>query len=46
LWAGPLGGAGNTYKTGRLCGNFLQTYSMVGIINGVMQLSRAWGLVV
>jgi hypothetical protein len=42
LWAAPLGGAGNTYKTGRLCGNFPQTYSMVGIINGAVRLSAPW----
>ncbi|OWQ93098.1 glucoamylase [Roseateles aquatilis] len=28
--------------TGELWGNFPQTYSMVGIINGAMRLSRAW----
>lgn len=29
-------------KTGELWGNFPQTYSMVGIINGAMRLSRGW----
>ncbi|MET0518136.1 MAG: glycoside hydrolase family 15 protein [Burkholderiaceae bacterium] len=28
--------------TGRLWGNFPQTYSMVGIINGAMRLSASW----
>lgn len=28
--------------TGELWGNFPQTYSMVGIINGAMRLSRPW----
>jgi pentatricopeptide repeat protein len=28
--------------TGELWGNFPQTYSMVGIINGAMRLSRSW----
>jgi len=36
LWAAPLGGAGKTYKTGRLCGNFPHTHSMAGTINGAM----------
>ncbi len=30
------------YKTGEMWGNFPQTYSMVGIINGAMRLSRPW----
>lgn len=30
------------YSTGELWGNFPQTYSMVGIINGAMRLSRPW----
>ena len=29
-------------KTGELWGNFPQTYSMVGIINGAVKLSRPW----
>jgi GH15 family glucan-1,4-alpha-glucosidase len=29
-------------RTGRLWGNFPQTYSMVGIVNGAMQLSVPW----
>lgn len=29
-------------RTGELWGNFPQTYSMVGIINGAMRLSRNW----
>lgn len=29
-------------KTGELWGNYPQTYSMVGIINGAMRLSRPW----
>lgn len=32
--------------TGELWGNFPQTYSMVGIINGAMRLSRSWDQVV
>ncbi len=32
--------------TGELWGNFPQTYSMVGIINGAMQLSLPWDLAV
>lgn len=32
--------------TGELWGNFPQTYSMVGIINGAMRLSRPWDQVV
>lgn len=32
--------------TGELWGNFPQTYSMVGIINGAMRLSRPWEAVV
>ena len=28
--------------TGELWGNFPQTYSMVGLINSAMQLSRSW----
>ena len=28
--------------TGELWGNFPQTYSMVGIVNGAMRLSRSW----
>lgn len=30
------------YKTGAQWGNFPQTYSMVGIVNGAMRLSRRW----
>ena len=30
------------FKTGAPWGNFPQTYSMVGIINGAMRLSRPW----
>ncbi len=33
-------------ETGELWGNFPQTYSMVGIINGAMRLSRPWDAVV
>jgi GH15 family glucan-1,4-alpha-glucosidase len=33
-------------ETGELWGNFPQTYSMVGIINGAMRLSRPWEAVV
>ncbi len=33
-------------RTGELWGNFPQTYSMVGIINGAMRLSRPWEAVV
>jgi len=33
-------------KSGRLWGNFPQTYSMVGIINGAMLLSKPWSLAV
>ena len=29
-------------QTGELWGNFPQTYSMVGIINGATRLSRSW----
>ena len=29
-------------KTGQLWGNFPQTYSMVGLINSAMRLSRSW----
>ena len=29
-------------KTGELWGNFPQTYSMVGVINGAIRLSRRW----
>jgi len=29
-------------RTGELWGNFPQTYSMVGIINGAVRLSRSW----
>ncbi|WP_088279138.1 glycoside hydrolase family 15 protein [Ideonella sp. A 288] len=32
--------------TGELWGNFPQTYSMVGIVNGAVRLSRAWDTVV
>jgi GH15 family glucan-1,4-alpha-glucosidase len=32
--------------TGEAWGNFPQTYSMVGIINGAMRLSRPWEAVV
>ena len=32
--------------TGELWGNFPQTYSMVGIINGAMRLSRKWETVI
>ncbi|MEY4561214.1 MAG: hypothetical protein RLZZ618_491 [Pseudomonadota bacterium] len=32
--------------TGELWGNFPQTYSMVGIINGAMRLSKPWDMVV
>ncbi len=33
-------------STGELWGNFPQTYSMVGIINGAVRLSRRWDTVV
>jgi GH15 family glucan-1,4-alpha-glucosidase len=33
-------------STGELWGNFPQTYSMVGIINGAMRLSRPWEQVI
>jgi hypothetical protein len=33
-------------KNGRLWGNFLQTYSTVGIINGAMLLSKPRSLAV
>jgi GH15 family glucan-1,4-alpha-glucosidase len=29
-------------KTGELWGNFPQTYSMVGLINSAMRLSKRW----
>ncbi len=35
-----------TTATGELWGNFPQTYSMVGIINGAMRLSAGWDRVV
>lgn len=33
-------------RTGELWGNFPQTYSMVGIINGAVRLSRGWHAVI
>lgn len=33
-------------RTGELWGNFPQTYSMVGIVNGAVRLSRGWDEVV
>ena len=33
-------------RTGEAWGNFPQTYSMVGIVNGAMRLSRGWETVV
>ena len=30
------------FKSGEMWGNFPQTYSMVGIINGARRLSRSW----
>jgi GH15 family glucan-1,4-alpha-glucosidase len=33
-------------QSGEAWGNFPQTYSMVGIINGAMRLSRSWETVV
>lgn len=33
-------------RTGELWGNFPQTYSMVGIINGAMRLSKPWETVI
>ena len=30
------------FASGEMWGNFPQTYSMVGIINGAMRLSRPW----
>ncbi|NRG17208.1 glycoside hydrolase family 15 protein [Rhizobiales bacterium] len=35
-----------TPSTGELWGNFPQTYSMVGIINGAVRLSADWGVAV
>ena len=32
--------------TGELWGNFPQTYSMVGIINGAVRLSKPWDTMV
>jgi GH15 family glucan-1,4-alpha-glucosidase len=32
--------------SGELWGNFPQTYSMVGIINGAVRVSRSWDTVV
>ena len=29
-------------ETGELWGNFPQTYSMVGLINSAMKLSKSW----
>jgi len=34
------------HDTGELWGNYPQTYSMVGIINGAMRLSRRWDSVI
>ncbi|MTI44728.1 glycoside hydrolase family 15 protein, partial [Roseibium hamelinense] len=34
-----------TPATGELWGNFPQTYSMVGIINGAVRLSAGWDTV-
>ena len=31
-------------ETGEMWGNFPQTYSMVGIVNGAMRLSRPWDM--
>jgi pentatricopeptide repeat protein len=33
-------------KTGELWGNYPQTYSLVGIVNGAMRLSRSWESVI
>ena len=33
-------------STGELWGNFPQTYSMVGVINGAVRLSAPWDTVV
>ena len=33
-------------QTGELWGNFPQTYSMVGVINGAVRLSAPWDTVV
>lgn len=40
----PLGlmSEDSDFKTGQAWGNFPQTYSMVGIINGAVRLSRSW----
>lgn len=40
----PLGlmSEDSDFKTGEAWGNFPQTYSMVGIINGATRLSRSW----
>jgi len=40
----PLGlmSEDSDFKTGEAWGNFPQTYSLVGIINGAMRLSRPW----
>jgi hypothetical protein len=32
--------------TGEMWGNFPQTYSMVGVINGAMGLSASWETVI
>lgn len=32
--------------TGEMWGNYPQTYSMVGIINGAVRLSSAWDTVI
>ena len=37
---------GSVTDDGEMWGNFPQTYSMVGIINGAMRLSRPWDEVV
>ena len=34
------------FETGEMWGNFPQTYSMVGIINGAVRLSRKWETVI
>jgi len=33
-------------KTGELWGNFPQTYSMVGVVNGATRLSKPWDTVI
>ena len=39
---GPAVGGHASRSTGEMWGNFPQTYSMVGIINGAVRLSARW----